>query len=285
MGQVNTNNSRHNLEKRIQWFRQARFGMFIHWGLYSVPAKGEWSLYYDDTDYDEYEAYAETFNPTEFDPDAWAELARESGMQYVVFTTKHHDSFCMFETKLTDYKITNTPYGKDVTALLVEAFRKRGIRIGLYHSLVDWRHPHFVPDDEHPLWKRGQQSFPGRDMAVYLEYLYGQVREILSQYGKIDLLFFDYTSKWKTSDDWQADKMLELVYSLQPDIIVNDRLCYHKSPLYGDYCTPEICLPNQQVSVDGTKRDWETCMTLNDHWGFCADDNNYKSAANGYPRA
>jgi alpha-L-fucosidase len=263
--------------KNLEWFRNARFGMFIHWGIYSIPAQGEWVMYHNDVSWDVYETYAKRFNPVNFDPAEWAELAWNAGMRYVVFTTKHHDGFCMYDSKHTDFKITNTPYGKDITAELVDAFRAKGLKIGFYHSLVDWRHPHFVPDGEHPLGKNGKTDFPDRDRAIYREYLYKQVENILTDYGKIDLLFFDYTSKFKTPDEWESDKLLELVYSLQPDIIVNDRLSYDKVPkFYGDYCTPEISLPNQPVSIEGREYDWETCMTMNDHWGYCDTDKAFK---------
>ena len=267
-----------NGKDKLQWFRDARFGMFIHWGIYSIPAKGEWAMFHNSWDYDYYEKFAERFNPVEFDPAQWAELAWNAGMRYVVFTTKHHDGFCMYDSKHTDFKITNTPYKKDITAQLVKAFRAKGLKIGFYHSLVDWRHEHFVPDAEHPLWRKGPKAFKGRDPAIYRKYLYKQVRQLLTEYGKIDLLFFDYTSKHKTSAEWEAEKLLDLVYSLQPEIVVNDRLSYHKTPkFYGDYATPEVTVPNQQVSFDGKLYDWETCVTMNSNWGYNAQDKTFKS--------
>jgi len=264
---------------RLDWFRQARFGMFIHWGIYAVPARGEWHLYNSGMDRNEYEKYAEEFNPVDFNPHAWAELAKNAGMKYVVFTTKHHDGYCMFDSANNDFKITNSPYGKDITAELIKAFREAGLKIGLYHSLVDWRHPHFIPDPEHPDWKRGARDFSGRKLKIYRKYLYAQVEQLLSDYGKIDLLFFDYTSRFKTSAEWEGQKLLKLVYALQPEIIVNDRLCYEKKPLLGDYCTPEVCLPNAPVTVGGKEVTWETCMTLNDNWGYSAVDHNWKDAS------
>jgi len=264
---------------KLQWFRDARFGMFIHWGVYAVPAKGEWGMFANGWEYDYYEKFAERFNPVDFDPALWAKLAWDAGMRYVVFTTKHHDGFCMYDSHHTDFKITNTPYKKDITAELVKAFRAQGLKIGFYHSLVDWRHPQFVPDAEHPLWKKGPEAWKGRDRAVYRDYLYKQVTQLLTEYGKIDLLFFDYTSKFKTQDEWDAEKMLELVYSLQPEIIVNDRLSFLKTPkFYGDYATPEISVPNAQVTVDGKPVDWETCMTMNANWGYAGDGGFHKSA-------
>lgn len=264
---------------RTDWFTDARFGMFIHWGIYSIPARGEWTIFQDDWDFAEYEKFAAQFNPVAFDPAGWAELAWNAGMRYVVFTTKHHDGFCMFDSKYTDYKITNTPYGKDITSELCAAFRARGIKIGFYHSLVDWRHPHFIPDPEHPLWKRGERDFSGRNRGIYQEYLYKQVEQLMTDYGKIDLLFFDYTSQHKTSDEWAPERLLEMVYRLQPEIIVNDRLSYDKKSFAGDYCTPEISVPNQPVKINGAEFPWETCMTMNRNWGYNREDREFKTPA------
>jgi alpha-L-fucosidase len=264
---------------KTQWFREARFGLFIHWGIYSIPAKGEWALFHNGWDYDYYERFAKDFNPVQFDPEQWADLAWRAGMRYVVFTTKHHDGFCMFDSKFTEFKITNTPYKKDITRMVAEAFRKRGHKVGFYHSLVDWRHPHFIPDAEHPLWNKGERDFSSRDISKHKEYLFNHVRQLLTEYGKVDLLFFDYTSKYKTSDEWDAEKLLDLVHSLQPEIIVNDRLSYHKTPrFYGDYATPEVSVPNAQIKIDGKDYDWETCMTMNSSWGYSGPGTPYKSS-------
>ena len=263
---------------KTQWFRDARFGLFIHWGIYAIPAKGEWAMFHNNWNYAYYETFAARFNPVAFAPAAWARLAWDAGMRYVVFTTKHHDGFCMYDSKHTDFKITNTPYGKDITAELLAACRAQGLRIGLYHSLVDWRHPHYVPDAEHPLWRQGPDAWKGRDRAVYRDYLYRQVTQLLTDYGKIDLLFFDYTSKHKTSEEWDAEKLLQLVYSLQPEIIVNDRLSYYKTPkFYGDYATPEVSVPNAPTAIDGKAVPWETCMTMNANWGYAGDGGFFKS--------
>ena len=200
-------------------------------------------------------------------------------MKFVVFTTKHHDGFCMFDSRYTDYKITRTPYGRDITRELVEAFRERGIRIGFYHSLVDWRHPHFIPDLEHPLGKHGKTDWPGRDRRIYQKYLYSQVEQLMSDYGKIDLLFFDYTSRYKTSEEWDPEHLLEMVYRLQPEIIVNDRLSFDKSSFAGDYLTPEISVPNHPLKRNGAPVPWETCMTMNNHWGYAEDDHDFKEVS------
>ncbi len=265
------------IKDKQKWFNDARFGMFIHWGIYSIPAQGEWVRYYNDISSDDYDKYMKQFNPVDFKPEEWAELAWQAGMRYVVFTTKHHDGFCMFDCKYTDFKITNTPYAKDITAELVAAFRARGLKIGFYHSLVDWRHPHFIPDAEHPLWKRGERDFSQRNLKIYQKYLYDTVEQLMTDYGGIDILFFDYTSKYKDSSEWAPAELLEMIYRLQPGIMVNDRLSYEKTPnFYGDYCTPEISLPNQQPVVNGKPRNWETCMTMNENWGYNAADTEFK---------
>lgn len=267
------------MKNRTEWFTNARFGMFIHWGIYSIPAQGEWVIYQQDLNMSDYERYAAEFNPVDFDPRSWADLAKNAGMKYVVFTTKHHDGFCMFDSRYTDYKITRTPYGRDITRELVEAFRERGIRIGFYHSLVDWRHPHFIPDLEHPLGKHGKTDWPGRDRRIYQKYLYSQVEQLMSDYGKIDLLFFDYTSRYKTSEEWDPEHLLEMVYRLQPEIIVNDRLSFDKSSFAGDYLTPEISVPNHPLKRNGAPVPWETCMTMNNHWGYAEDDHDFKEVS------
>ena len=267
------------MKNRTEWFTNARFGMFIHWGIYSIPAQGEWVIYQQDLNMSDYERYAAEFNPVDFDPVSWADLAKDAGMKYVVFTTKHHDGFCMFDSRYTDYKITRTPYGRDITRELVEAFRERGIRIGFYHSLVDWRHPHFIPDLEHPLGKHGKTDWPGRDRRIYQKYLYSQVEQLMSDYGKIDLLFFDYTSRYKTSEEWDPEHLLEMVYRLQPEIIVNDRLSFDKSSFAGDYLTPEISVPNHPLKRNGAPVPWETCMTMNNHWGYAEDDHDFKEVS------
>lgn len=183
----------------------------------------------------------------------------------------------MFDNKYTDFKITNTPYVKDITAELVTAFRARGIKIGFYHSLVDWRHPHFIPDAEHPLWKRGERDFSQRNLKIYQKYLYDTVEQLMTDYGKIDILFFDYTSKYKDSSEWEPAKLLEMIYRLQPKIMVNDRLSFDKKSFQGDYLTPEISVPNVPLKLNDVPQLWETCMTMNENWGYFREDLNYKN--------
>ena len=265
------------MKSKNKWFEDSRFGMFIHWGIYSIPGLGEWTLFHDDWDFEEYEKLAEQFNPVDFNPEDWAKLAWQAGMRYVVFTTKHHDGFCMFDSKYTDFKITNTPYAKDITVEMVTAFRAIGIKIGFYHSLVDWRHPHFIPDAEHPLWKRGKRDFSQRNLKIYQKYLYNTVEQLMTDYGKIDILFFDYTSKYKDSTEWNPAGLLEMIYHLQPEIMVNDRLSFDKKSFQGDYLTPEISVPNAPLKLNGVPQLWETCMTMNQNWGYFREDSNYKT--------
>ena len=266
---------------RDAWFREARFGLFVHWGLYAIPAKGEWWYARGDLTPDAYRGLMKSFNPTDYDPALWARLAKAAGMKYVVFTTRHHDGFCMFDSHFTDYKITNTPYGKDVLRMLVDAFRAEGLRIGFYHSLPDWTHDGYV-DPESPVGlKTGKCApyDPARHAALR-ELLRNHVNQLTTEYGKVDLMFFDYVSKYKAEEDYfDRETLIGICRRNQPDILVNDRLSYFKdgaAPDF-DYYTPEITVPNNPPLVRGTLRMWETCATMNDHWGFFAGDENFKS--------
>jgi alpha-L-fucosidase len=264
---------------KTDWFSNARFGLFLHWGLYAIPAQGEWTFARDQWAPGEYQNLMQAFNPVDFDPAEWARLAKAAGMKYVVFTTRHHDGFCMFDSHYTDYKITNTPYGKDVTRLLVEAFRAEGLKIGFYHSLPDWTHPGWS-DQESPEYIQHQTLPEVSDAAHqdYLDLLNHHVEQLMTEYGKIDLLFLDYTSRYKAGQDYyDRDRLLDMIYRHQPDILVDDRLSYYKEDVRDfDYYTPEICVPNQPQTVKGKEVVWETCCTMNDHWGYCQDDFNYK---------
>lgn len=265
--------------ERTRWFREARFGLFLHWGLYAIPARGEWIYAADKWAPGEYENNRNKFNPVDFDPAAWARLAKAAGMKYVVFTTRHHDGFCMFDSHYTEYKITNTPYGKDTTRMLVDAFRAEGLRIGFYHSLPDWTHPGWS-DQESPeyIQRKELHEVKTEDRKAYLELLNNHVEQLMTDYGKIDLLFLDYTSQFKAHEDYyDRERLLSMIYRHQPEILVDDRLSYYKEDVRDfDYYTPEICVPNQPQQVKGQEVVWETCCTMNDHWGYCDTDFNYK---------
>ena len=259
--------------KKIDWFTEARFGMFIHWGIYAIPAEGEWIYARKKWQPGEYEKLMEQFNPVDYDPAHWAKLAKAAGMKYVVFTTKHHDGFCMFDSKFTDYKVTNTPYKKDVLRMLTDAFRSEGLKIGFYHSLPDWTHPGYADREspEYMLYEKLHEPTPEQHQA-FQDYLYNQVEQLMTCYGKIDLLFFDYTSRFKAGTDYfDRERLLKMVYSHQPEILVNDRLAYYKDDVRAfDYYTPEVAVMNQPIQVKGKDVAWETCATMNGFWGYVA---------------
>jgi len=183
----------------LTWFQHDRFGLFVHWGLYSLGARHEWLMNRERVHESDYAKYTKVFEPDLYDPRDWAAQAKRAGMKYVVLTTKHHDGFCLWDSKLTDYTVVNTPYGKDLVRPFVEAVREAGLKVGFYHSLLDWHHPDFLVDGYHPRRDDADatQQNVGRDMARYREYLHGQVRELLSNYGKIDYLFYDFSYEKK----------------------------------------------------------------------------------------
>jgi len=264
------------------WFVHDRFGLFIHWGLYSAPARHEWVMNRERTTVQEYEKYLKYFDPDLYDPAEWAAAAKHAGMKYAVLTTKHHEGFAMWDSALTDYKITNTPYGKDVLGPFVEAFRAAGLKVGFYHSLIDWHHPDFTVDLVHPRRDDpdAREQNEAKDMARYREYLHGQVRELLTGFGRIDYLFYDFSYPGrehqglpgKGRDDWDSETLLALTRELQPGIIVNDRL-----DIPGDLVTPEQYQPSAPMLRDGEPVLWEACQTLNGSWGYDRDNRDFKS--------
>jgi alpha-L-fucosidase len=204
-------------------------------------------------------------------------------MKYVVLTTKHHDGFCLWDSQYTDYKVTNTPYGKDLLRPFVDAFRAEGLRIGFYHSLIDWHHPEYPVDRVHPM--RDNQEFreanQNRDVRKYADYLYNQVRELMTGFGRIDHFFPDFSfpgPDGKGRDDWQSEKLIRIVRQLQPGIIVNDRLDLLDRPWGWDFRTPEQFMPREWVTMDGKRVPWETCQTFSGSWGYHRDENTWKSS-------
>jgi alpha-L-fucosidase len=262
------------------WWTEARLGLFIHWGLYALPARHEWVKNREQLTDERYQRYFDHFDPDLFDPREWARTAEDAGMRYFVITTKHHDGFCLWDSDLTDYKVTNTAWGRDLVGPMVDAFRAEGLRVGFYHSLIDWHHPEFPVDGLHP--QRDDEEFKaraaGRDVRRYAEYLHGQVRELLTRYGRIDYLFFDFTYPQRTwggkgAGDWRSEELLALVRELQPSVIVNDRL-----GIPGDFVTPEQYQPVAPMQRDGRPVLWEACQTLNGSWGYDRDNLQYKTA-------
>ena len=280
-------------EARVQWFREARFGMFIHWGLYSIPARGEWVRSDEQMPESEYMPYFDEFNPRDYNPRAWAKAAKEAGMQYVVLTAKHHDGFCLFDSQYTDFKSTNTKLGRDIVRDFVEAVRAEGLRVGLYFTLIDWHHPDYphYGDRYHPMRNHPECSNENRDFNRYLEYMFNQAREICSNYGKLDLLWFDFSYDHMRGETWRATEFMEMVRSLQPNVIIDNRLevsgegfgslhdC-RPTPYHGDFVTPEKFIPPQGIlDVEGNPMLWEVCATMNNNWGFNGTDPFYKPAS------
>ena len=268
---------------RQEWFDEARFGMFVHFGAYSVAARHEWVQNYERLTDEQYRPYVDHFDPDRFDARAIARRAKETGMGYVVLTAKHHDGFCLFDSALTDFT-SQVACGRDLVREHVDALREEGLGVGLYYSLIDWHHPDFTVDWNHP--RRDDENAAalneGRDMARYREYLHAQVRELLTGYGDLDYLFFDFTypetrDGWegKGPDDWGAEALLAMCRELQPGMLVNDRL-----GIPADFVTPEQYQPTSPlVDESGERQVWEACQTLNGSWGYHRDNTDQKSAA------
>ena len=270
------------------WFTHDRFGMFIHWGLYSLPARHEWIKTREKISEEKYDKYFKHFNPDLFDAREWARQAKAAGMKYAVLTTKHHEGFCLFDSQYTDYKSTNTPCGKDLVREYVDAFRAEGLKIGFYYSLIDWHHPDFPVDMLHPRRddENAEQLNEGRDMHRYAEYMRNQVTELLTNYGKIDILWFDFSysenvppegkewMKGKGKDDWEAEKLIALARELQPGIIIDNR-----TEIDQDLWTPEQYQMTEWLRDEKTGElvTWEACQTFSGSWGYYRDEMTWKS--------
>lgn len=272
-------------QQKMQWWREARFGLFIHWGLYAVPA-GEWN---GNTNYGEwirnnaqiplgtYDKFISQFNPTKFNADDWVRMAKEAGMKYLVITTKHHDGFANWPTATSDFNVMGTPFKKDPLKELADACHKYGVQLCFYYSIMDWHHPDYLPRRD---WETDRSS-EGADFSKYVNYMKAQLKELLTNYGKIGVLWFD--GEWE--DTWtheQAKDLYNYVKGLQPDIIVNNRIDKGRGGMsgfnragdfVGDFGTPEQEIP--PTGFPGL--DWESCMTMNGNWGYNSHDHNWKS--------
>ena len=273
-------------DERMKWWTDARFGMFIHWGLYALPARHEWVKNAERMTNDQYQKYFEMFDPDMWDPHEWAKMAKAAGMKYVVLTAKHHEGFCMFDSRFTDYKSTNTPYGKDILKEYVEAFRAEGLKVGFYYSLLDWHHPDYTIDSNHPQRQTSDSAYArlnkSRDMSKYREYLKNQVRELLTNYGEISIIWFDFSFPGKNGkghDDWDSENLLKMVRSLQPGIIVDDRLDLDNVAGGWDFTSPEQVQVSKWPERNGKKVSWETCQTFSGSWGYYRDEFTRKSPA------
>ncbi len=259
-------------------FQARRFGMFVHFGPYSVAGRHEWVKSRERLTDTEYQRYVDHFDPDRFDAAGLARMAREAGCRYVVLTTKHHDGFCLWDSALTDYSTART-IGRDLVAEFVTAVRAEGLGVGLYHSLLDWHHPDFTVDCHHPQREGDLAALNvGRDMARYRAYLHGQVRELLTGYGEIDIVFYDFSYPEGLDGlpgmgprDWAAEELLALTRKLQPAAVVNDRL-----GVLADYVTPEQVQPTGPVIASGTPVPWEACHTINGSWGYDRDNLEFK---------
>ncbi len=265
---------------QTDWFKGAGLGLFIHWdhasqqGLeISWPMVGynsDGTRMNDPITIEQYNSSAETFDPINWNPRELAALARDCGFRYAVFTTKHHTGYCMFHTKLTDFSIENSPYGKDLVREFVDAFREAGLKIGLYYSISDWHHPDYprITAGDLPYVVGQTPPYPGDEAwSCYLQFLFGHLNELLTNYGRIDLIWFD--GDWeRTPEQWHVKEIANLVRTLQPGILINDRL-----PGSGDFTTPEQIVPGARSSLP-----WESCMTMNETWAYDPDDRRYKSA-------
>jgi len=240
--------------RRMKWWHEAKFGMFIHWGLYSVLGRHEWVMEQEGIPVAEYEPLAKKFVPKPMPMRDWAKLAKRAGMKYMVMTTKHHEGFCLFNTKLTSYCAPKQGAGRDLVKEYVESARAEGLRVGFYHSLMDWHHPDGARCEKDQAARRR-----------FVDYIHGQISELLTQYGKIDILWYDVA--WPLdAAGWESEKMNKMVFKLQPDIIVNNR-----NKLPGDFSTPEQRIEAAKGAA------WEACMTMNDSWGYQRADDAWKS--------
>jgi len=238
----------------IAWFQEARFGMFIHWGVYSIPGRGEWLMYQEHVPFSEYKELADRFNPKEFNPREWVAKAREAGMKYVVLTTRHHDGFCLFDSKVSEFTSVKTGAKRDLVKEFADACHEAGMRMGFYYSLMDWHFPGVLPTGV---------TVSEPTMKLISDQAYAQVQELLSNYGKVDILWFDGCNP---NDPllWRSQQILDMARKLQPEILINDR-----AALPGDFSTPENVVAAQP-------RPWESCFCMNRTWGYARYDRNYK---------
>jgi alpha-L-fucosidase len=271
---------------RMDWWRQSRFGLFIHWGLYSLPA-GEWNGSTNHAEWiresarialKQYDEFVAQFNPVRFNADEWVTMAKNAGMKYIVITSKHHDGFCLFDSKETDFNIMSTPFKRDILKELSDACARQGMSLCFYHSIMDWHNPDYLPRRE---WETDRPT-TGADFEKYVSYLKNQLNELLTNYGKIGVLWFD--GEWETT--WTHERGKELyqyLRKMRPDLIINNRVDKGRtnmagktsdSTFYGDFGTPEQEIPS--MGLPGV--DWESCMTMNDHWGYNKNDHNWKSS-------
>jgi len=271
---------------RLDWWREARFGLFLHWGLYAVPAgkwgdatgHGEWIQNTAQIPVETYEQFLGQFDPVDFDADAWVLAAKAAGMKYIVITSKHHDGFALFDSAVSDYDVMATPFQRDIMEELAAACERHGLRMCWYHSIMDWHHPDYLPRRG---WEADTRSSEGADFDRYVEYMRAQVTELLTNYGPIGVMWFD--GEWeRTWSHEYGQALYDLCRELQPEVIVNNRVDVGRGGMAGMSTGPgfagDFGTPEQEIPPTGLPGvDWETCMTMNRHWGYNAVDDDYKS--------
>jgi alpha-L-fucosidase len=266
--------------KGMQWFLDSRFGMFIHWGLYSLLAREAWVMHWENISIEEYERLIPQFNPVRFNAEEWVSLAADAGQKYMVFTSRHHDGFSMYNTALSEYKVTNTPFGRDPVEELANACARRSdIKLGFYSSLLDWHHPAYR-----------FRSESGLAWSDYLAFLHGQVRELCTNYGEIACIWFDgdwprftwneTNAYFAPGGSFEYEALYDMIHTLQPDAYIQNNR--HDKPLAGeDVQGFEQDLPGENTVGFNTTETYdlpaEVCMTINDFWGYHAEDDNHKS--------
>ncbi len=283
---------REKYNKKVEWFVKDRFGMFIHWGIYAIPARGEWIKTAERIKDEDYDKYFNEFDPKDYNPKEWAKLAKQAGMKYAVMTAKHHDGFCLFDSKYTNYKSTNTKCGRDLIKEYVEAFREEGIKVGLYYSLLDWHHEDYVVDGDwhHPMRDNEEYKKQNRDFKKYLEYMHNQIEELCTNYGKIDIFWFDFSYNNLKGEAWEATKLVRMIRKYQPDVLIDNRLevsgegfgslvTSNPTEYCGDFVSPEQIIPPKGIKDEnGNNVVWESCITMNNSWGYTSRDKNFKSS-------
>lgn len=279
---------------KMQWYLNDRLGMFIHWGIYAVLGHGEWAMSRERITAEEYQPNFDNFYPQNFNPKKWAKLAKDAGIRYAVMTSKHHDGFCLYDSEYTDYKITNTLLGRDAIREFLDAFRAEGIKVGIYYSLMDWHHPDYpaygdmyAPMRDNPEFAEKEKE---KDFNRYLQYMHAQIEELCTKYGKIDLMWLDYSYDNMRGEKWEATKLVNMIKKYQPHIIINNRLevsgdgfgsivTDHPTAYSGDFVTPEQVIPPQGIRNEKNEPvPWESCITMNNHWAYRTGDDNFKTS-------
>jgi alpha-L-fucosidase len=262
-------------QERTRWFREAKFGMFIHWGVYSVIGRHEWARHQFQIPQAEYDNYARRFNPVNYDPNCWVEIAAGAGCRYMVITSKHHDGFSIWRSRASDYNMEITPYPGDPLKMLAEASRKKGMRLGFYHSIMDWHHQDYRPQRA---WEAADPK-KGGDNNRYVDFMKAQINELLTGYGDVAMLWFDGEWEHTLRDLKRDDEIYDFILGLQPNCLINDRL-YERAPANrADFGTPEQFVPATGMkNPAGEPILWESCVTINrDSWGYNKYETEFKT--------